>query len=153
MTMEIKTKYCGIYKVNADGKWYVLLDDGSDYYFGDFEPTETEIESIRNEYVATNWPSRQIQSRLSEEKQMYRLWTKDRDCSYSIMSDWQSYTQCKKQIIGRWGFWPGFAFISKAKTTETFIRYNGKQHVQSRLSPMRQGVGVLKSALPMYHDR
>ena len=57
---------------------------------------------------------------------MYRVWTKDFDEKYTIMTDWQSYSKCRKMIIGRWGHWPPFAFISKAKTTESFIRYNGE---------------------------
>lgn len=57
---------------------------------------------------------------------MYRVWTKDRRTNYSILSDWQTYGQCRKQIIGRWGHFPPFAFISKAKTKDSFIRYNGE---------------------------
>jgi hypothetical protein len=56
---------------------------------------------------------------------MYRVWTKDFNEKYIIMTDWQSYSKCRKMIIGRWKHWPPFAFISKAKTTESFIRYNG----------------------------
>lgn len=56
---------------------------------------------------------------------MYRVWTKDFNGKYTIMTDWQSYHKCKNMITGRWGHWPPFAFISKAKTTETFIRFNG----------------------------
>lgn len=32
--------------------------------------------------------------------------------SYSILSEWQSRRACVRQIIGRWGHWPPFAFIS-----------------------------------------
>ena len=56
---------------------------------------------------------------------MYRVWTKDFIDKYSIMTAHQSYTKCRHFIIGRWGHWPGFAFISQAKDLETFIRYNG----------------------------
>ena len=55
---------------------------------------------------------------------MYRVWTKDFRGSYSIMTDWQTYAQCKKMIIGRWRHWPPFAYISKAKNAENFFRYN-----------------------------
>jgi hypothetical protein len=54
-----------------------------------------------------------------------RLWTKDMGEKYTVMSDWKSAGDCKRQIIGRWGHWPPFAFISQAKTLANFIRYNG----------------------------
>ena len=57
---------------------------------------------------------------------MYRVWTKNCNNSYSIMSDWQSYAKCKRMIKSRWGHWPPFAYISKAETTESFIRHNGE---------------------------
>ena len=57
---------------------------------------------------------------------MYRVWTKNAFSEPSTLSDWKSYNECVKQIIGRWGHFPPFAFISKAKTTESFIRYNGE---------------------------
>ena len=55
---------------------------------------------------------------------MYRVWTKDFRDGCSIMTDWQTYTQCKRFIIGRWHHWPPFAFVSKAKNAENFFRYN-----------------------------
>ena len=53
-TKEMKTKYCGIYKVFSNGNWFVVLDNGDDYSFTT-EPTEANIEKIRDEYVAANW--------------------------------------------------------------------------------------------------
>lgn len=56
----------------------------------------------------------------------YRVWTKNAFGSYSIMNDWSTKSECKKMIIGRWGHWPGFAYISTAQTQESFVRYNGE---------------------------
>ena len=57
---------------------------------------------------------------------MYRVWTKDFNQSYTIMTDWQTYAECKRMIIGRWGHWPPFTYISKARSIQSFIRYNGE---------------------------
>ena len=60
---------------------------------------------------------------------MYRVWTKDCGgsiASYTILCDWTTYSKCRKTILGRWGHYPPFAFISKAQTVESFIRYNGE---------------------------
>lgn len=56
----------------------------------------------------------------------YRIWTKDFGGKYSILSDWQTRSECVRQIIARWGHWPPFVFVSQAKTVESFIRANGK---------------------------
>ena len=56
----------------------------------------------------------------------YRVWTKDFGGSYTIMTDWMTRSKCKKFIIGKWSHWPPFAYISKAKTTDQFIRFNGE---------------------------
>ena len=57
---------------------------------------------------------------------MYRVWTKNDFGGYTIMTDYQSYTKCRKMIIGRWGHGPPWAFISKAQSVESFVRYNGE---------------------------
>ena len=57
---------------------------------------------------------------------MFRVWTKNASGSYSIMNDWTTRSKCKNLIIGRWGHWPPFAYISKAETKDSFIRYNGE---------------------------
>jgi len=57
---------------------------------------------------------------------MFRVWTKNCNETYSIMTDWQTYSACKKMILGRWGHWPCWAYISKAQNTETFKQYNGE---------------------------
>ena len=57
---------------------------------------------------------------------MFSVWTKNCNETYSIMTDWQSYSACKKMIVGRWGHWPCWAYISKAQNTETFKQYNGE---------------------------
>ena len=41
------------------------------------------------------------------------------------MTDWETKRGCKKMIVGRWGHWPPFAFISEAQNVDSFIRYNG----------------------------
>ena len=56
----------------------------------------------------------------------YRVWTKNAFGDYTIMTEWTTKAKCKEIIIGRWGHWPPFAFISKAQNQETFIRYNGE---------------------------
>jgi hypothetical protein len=56
---------------------------------------------------------------------MYRVWTKDINGKYTVHTDWATRRYCKKVIYGRWGHWPPFAFISKAKTLDWFIRVNG----------------------------
>jgi len=55
---------------------------------------------------------------------MYRVWTKNIFEKYSVLTDWTTKAKCKQYIIGRWGHWPPFAFISKAKTLEKFLQYN-----------------------------
>jgi hypothetical protein len=55
---------------------------------------------------------------------MYRVWTKNWDESRSILTDWQTKAQCRRYIVGRWGHWPPFACISKAKNLDSFLRYN-----------------------------
>ena len=57
---------------------------------------------------------------------MFRVWTKNCDGGYSIMTDWMSRSKCKRFIKSRWGHWPPFAYISKARSTDNFIRYNGE---------------------------
>ena len=57
---------------------------------------------------------------------MFRVWTKNAFGSYPIMNDWTTKSKCKNLIVGRWGHWPPWAYISKAKTQESFIRYNGE---------------------------
>ncbi len=58
---------------------------------------------------------------------MFRVWTKNASNynPYSVMTDWGSYSKCKRFIIGRWGHWPPFAFISKCQDVESFVRHNG----------------------------
>lgn len=57
---------------------------------------------------------------------MYRVWTKNFDGNYTTMNDWTTRNNCRKMIIGRWGHKPPFAFISKCKNKEDFIRHNGE---------------------------
>ena len=57
---------------------------------------------------------------------MYRVWTKNINNEYSLMTDWITKTKCQKFIISRWKHWPSFAFISKAQNLDNFIRHNGK---------------------------
>jgi len=57
---------------------------------------------------------------------MYRVWTKDSNGSYTIMTDWMTRGKCVKFIIGRWDHWPPFAYVSQAETTDSFTRYNGE---------------------------
>ncbi len=54
----------------------------------------------------------------------YRVWTANANNTVSIMTDWQSYAECRKFIIGRWRHWPPFAYISQAKTERAFRVYN-----------------------------
>jgi len=65
---------------------------------------------------------------MSKEGMTYRVWTKNAFARnpYTICTDWQSYRTCLKHIVGRWGHWPAWAFISKCPTTESFIRHNGR---------------------------
>lgn len=44
----------------------------------------------------------------------YRVITVNANSTISALTDWQSYRQCRKCIIGRWGYWPGWAYISSA---------------------------------------
>ena len=53
-----------------------------------------------------------------------RVWTKDTN-GYTCHTEWQTWNQCKKYIKGRWGLWYSWAYISSAKDTANFIRYNG----------------------------
>lgn len=57
---------------------------------------------------------------------MYRVWTRNAFGNQLIMTDWTTKAKCRRFILGRWGHWPPFASISKAKDRETFIRYNGE---------------------------
>ena len=58
---------------------------------------------------------------------MYRVWTKNSSSTapLSVMTEWQSYRACRRYILGRWGHWPPFAFISRCETAESFRRHNG----------------------------
>lgn len=56
---------------------------------------------------------------------MYRVWTKNFNGTVTIMNDWTSRRECREMIIGRWGHWPPFAFVSKCKDEESFRRHNG----------------------------
>lgn len=56
---------------------------------------------------------------------MYRVWTKNYNGGFSVMTDWQSMADCRKFVLGRWGHNPPFAYISKATCSDTFVRYNG----------------------------
>jgi len=56
----------------------------------------------------------------------YRVWTKDFRSSPTCHTQFTTLAKCKKFILSRWGFWPGFAYISQAKDRETFTRYNGE---------------------------
>lgn len=55
---------------------------------------------------------------------MYRVWTINCNGTVSCITDWMSYTQCRKTIIGKWGHWPPFAYISRAKNANSFCKYN-----------------------------
>ena len=50
----------------------------------------------------------------------YRVVTKNFSASqpYIICTDWQTYHQCKKWIIGRWKCFPGWAFITSISSWE-----------------------------------
>jgi hypothetical protein len=54
----------------------------------------------------------------------YRVWTKNIGDTVSIMTEWRSRSECKRFIIGRWGHWPPFAFISRCENAESFRRYH-----------------------------
>jgi hypothetical protein len=54
----------------------------------------------------------------------FRVWTLNFNGGVSLMTDWQTLANCKKMILGRWGHWPPFAFMSAAKTAESFRRAN-----------------------------
>lgn len=56
----------------------------------------------------------------------YRVWTKNFNGGVSIMTDWSTYAQCRKMIVGRWGHWPPFAFISACQDSKSFRRYHGE---------------------------
>lgn len=45
----------------------------------------------------------------------YRVITEDANGGYSIMTDWQTRTACRKFILARWGHWPPFAHISSGR--------------------------------------
>jgi hypothetical protein len=60
-----------------------------------------------------------------EERILYRVWTKNFGGNTSVLSDWDTKATCRRIILGRWGHWPPFAFISKCKTVESFRQYNG----------------------------
>jgi hypothetical protein len=55
----------------------------------------------------------------------YRVWTKDWDGGLTVLTDWETRNFCRKVIVGRWGHWPPFAFISQAKSRVTFMHANG----------------------------
>lgn len=55
----------------------------------------------------------------------YRVWEKNTIIhTFLCVTDWTTRAKCKKYIVERWGFWPNFAFISRAKTEESFIMAN-----------------------------
>lgn len=54
----------------------------------------------------------------------FRVWTANANGGVSIMTDWQTRGKCKAMILGRWRHWPPFAFISTARTEESFRRAN-----------------------------
>lgn len=56
----------------------------------------------------------------------YRVWTKDFPNKVSCMTDWMTRAKCRRFILGRWGHWPPFAYISSAQTAESFRRANGE---------------------------
>lgn len=56
---------------------------------------------------------------------MYRVWARNAYGNPTVMTDWTTKAKCRRFILGRWGHWPPFAHISKAKDVETFIQYNG----------------------------
>ena len=60
-------------------------------------------------------------------RRKYRVWTKNASCcvQLSVMTDWMTWSRCRQFIIGRWGHWPPWAFISACQSSESFIRYNG----------------------------
>lgn len=57
---------------------------------------------------------------------MYRVWTKNSGGSVSIMTDWQTRGACRRMILGRWGCYPGFAFVSKCRSVERFQAIYGE---------------------------
>lgn len=58
----------------------------------------------------------------------YRVWTKNASSQNPLTcwTDWMTYAQCKKWIIGRWGHWPPFAYISQAQDSVSFTNANGE---------------------------
>ncbi len=57
---------------------------------------------------------------------MYRLWTKNAFGSHSVMTDWTTRAKARQFAVSRWGHVPCWAYISKAKTLDTFVRANGE---------------------------
>lgn len=55
---------------------------------------------------------------------MYRVWTVNANNTVSCTTDWMSRANCKRNIIGRWGHWPPWAYISSAKSSISFKRYH-----------------------------
>lgn len=55
----------------------------------------------------------------------YRVWTKDNGGKLTVHTGWLTKGQCIKHIIGRWGHWPAWTYISQAKNSDTFIKRNG----------------------------
>ena len=55
---------------------------------------------------------------------MYRVWTLNDNHTVSVLTDWQSYGACQHTLVARWGHWPPWAFISRAKTTAAFLKAN-----------------------------
>lgn len=54
----------------------------------------------------------------------YRVWTYNIGDKVSVLTTWQTRAQCLAMILGRWGHFPPWAFISRARTAENFRRAN-----------------------------
>lgn len=54
-----------------------------------------------------------------------RVWTKDFPDSVTCHTGWMHYRACRRYIKQRWGHFPPFAIISRARTEHEFRKYNG----------------------------
>jgi len=103
---------------------------------------KSKLKVRRNPYSRTRISSRQGMGENPSRK--VRVWTKDafgrkEGGNYTIMTDWISESQAKRFIIGRWGHWPPFAFISAAKDSDAFRRVYGENpYSRTRISSPRE---------------
>lgn len=54
----------------------------------------------------------------------YRVWALSFKNTLDIITNWMTYSECKKFCLSRWGHYPPWSFISSAKNEETFRRKN-----------------------------